>query len=364
MRELARAVVRRGGEVEVLSPRPNARLPSLESAVIRRLSLSTTNLPFSMARAVSKHLHSAHYDIVHVQTQEALLAVGATRDRPRGLVFTPDASIRRLLHGRLGPATGWVLSRSAGIVCRANVEAELLERLVPTLSDRVAVVRAGVDVASIRAAAPIGFSGEVVLSVGPLERHGQLASTIAALAALAGDFHLVAIGDGPGRRSLDAFAADLQVRSRVHFLGRRPTSELYRWLRTARALVAMSGNPPFPISLIEAAAAGAPVVASDIPIHREVASYARHAGVMLIPLESSPLAIADAIDAAARTRLALLPLDSIPSLTDMAERTVDVYAAVVSRRPPLRTADVNRRRQPWARSAAGHRADADLSGSA
>jgi glycosyltransferase involved in cell wall biosynthesis len=219
-----------------------------------------------------------------------------------------------------------------------------------------------VDAASIRAAAPIGVSGEVVLSVAPLERHGHLAPLISALAALDGDFNLVAIGVGPARRSLEAFAAELQVRSRVHFLGPRPTPEFYRWLRTARALVALSGDPPFPLYLLEAVAAGTPIVASDIPIHREIASYAGHTGVTLIPLESSPLVVADAIDAAARTTLALLTPHSIPSPADVAERTVDVYEAVVSGRPLVRTADGERRREPRARSAAGDPVDVDLSG--
>jgi glycosyltransferase involved in cell wall biosynthesis len=317
-----------------------------------------------MARAVSKHLHGARYDIVHVHTQEALLAVGATREGLRRLVFTPDASIGRLLHGRYGPATGWILRRSAAVVCRANVEADLLERFLPSLRSRVVVVGPGVDMASIRAADPIGFSGEVVLSVVPLERHGGLASTIAALAALDGDFKLVVLGSGPGRRSLEAFAADLQVRPRVHFLGRGSASELHRWLRTARVLVAMAGDPPFSLALLEAVAAGAPIVAADIPIHREVAAYAGDAGVTLIPLASSPLAIADAIDAAARTRLALPTPDAIPSLPDMAERTVDVYAAVVGRRPLLRAADHEHRPEPWARPAAGDRPHVDLSGTA
>jgi glycosyltransferase involved in cell wall biosynthesis len=317
-----------------------------------------------MARAVSGHLLSARYDIVHAQTQEAVLAVCRTRAKPRRVVFTPDASVRRMLHGMDGPATGWALRRCAAIVCRADAEADLLERLLPSLRDRVTVVRAGVDAARIRAAAPIGFPGAVVLSVEPLERNNRLAPTIAALAALDGDVNLVAINAGPARRSLEAFAADLQVRARVHFLGRRPTSELYRWLRTARAVVALSGDPAFPLPLLQAVAAGTPIVASDVPIHREVASCAGHAGVRLIPLASSPLAIADVIDAASRTTLAPPTPDLMASPTDMAETTVDVYEAVVGRGPPIRTADSEGGREPFATSARSDRAEVDVLGAA
>jgi glycosyltransferase involved in cell wall biosynthesis len=366
LRAIAAAVVRRGGEVDVLTSHDDPRLPPVESddgAVIRRLSLSAGLLPFRMARAVSKHLAGDRYDVVHTDTQDALLAIGASRDGPARVVFTPNVSVRRLLHGTYGPATAWVLRRSAGIVCRTDVEAEVLERLLPTLRHRVAVVPAGVDTAAIRSAAPIPVSGNVVLSVGPFERHRQLGPTIAALAALGDDFTLVAIGAGPARRSLESFAADLQVRSRVHFLGRRSLPELYGWLRTARVLVAPAADPGFPLSVLEAIAAGTPVVASDVPMHRAVAGPAGHAAVRLIPLESSPLAITDAIDAAARTTLAMPPVDVIPSLAETAERIVDVYEDVVGRRPLMRDAADGRRAELRA-GPVPERADVDLSGAA
>jgi glycosyltransferase involved in cell wall biosynthesis len=367
VRELARAVLRRGGVVDVLAPRTDPRLPNVqivEGAVIRRLPLSAAHLPFGMARAVSRHVLFAPYDIVHAHTQEAVLAIGRTRDGPRRLVFTPHASVRRLLSGRYGLPTAWVLRRNAGIVCRAHAEAELLERLLPAPGDRVAVVRPGVDAAAIHAAPPIAFPWEIVLAGGPLERHGQLASTIAALAALDADVHLVAIGTGPARRSLAAFAADLQVRSRVHLLGVRPTAERYSWLRGARAVVALSGDPAFPVSLLEAVAAGTPIVASDVPIHRELASYVGDVGVRLIPPGSSPLLIADVIDAAARTTLTAPTVDALPSLADAAERIVDVYGGLIGGRPIVPAANGGGRRGSWTRSGRGDRTKVDLSGAA
>ena len=61
------------------------------------------------------------------------------------------------------------------------------------------------------------------------------------------------------------------LRSHVHFLGHVPSRDLPRWYATGDVFVSpASGNESFGIVLIEAMAAGRPVVASDIPGYRSV----------------------------------------------------------------------------------------------
>jgi len=74
------------------------------------------------------------------------------------------------------------------------------------------------------------------------------------------------VGDGPLRAELEQAAP-----SGVRFLGRLPPVEVIAAMKTARALVFPSAWPePFGMVLVEAMAAGLPVVGSDVGASREV----------------------------------------------------------------------------------------------
>jgi glycosyltransferase involved in cell wall biosynthesis len=74
--------------------------------------------------------------------------------------------------------------------------------------------------------------------------------------------HLAVLGDGEMRPNLESLARDLRIADRVHFTG--------WWLDVATALadldvvVLSSRNEGTPVALIEALAAGRPVVATDV----------------------------------------------------------------------------------------------------
>jgi glycosyltransferase involved in cell wall biosynthesis len=82
------------------------------------------------------------------------------------------------------------------------------------------------------------------------------------------------VGDGPEAPRLKALARDLDAP--VDFLGRVPQPDLARLYGEARVSVLPSVNTQeaFGIALLESMAAGTPVVASDLPGVREVASLA------------------------------------------------------------------------------------------
>lgn len=85
-------------------------------------------------------------------------------------------------------------------------------------------------------------------------------------------------------------ARALSVEKQVDFLGFVPDDELIKLYRRARALVQPSKSEGFGLTGLEAMAAGCPVVASSLPIFKEV--YGRHA-VYFDP--DSPEELADAL---------------------------------------------------------------------
>jgi glycosyltransferase involved in cell wall biosynthesis len=164
-----------------------------------------------------------------------------------------------------------------------------------------------------------------VLTVGRLERYQRVDRAIAAMAGLDPARHLVVLGHGSLRRSLQFHAADLLVSSRVRFVGPVPDLELYRWLRTARVLVALAEEQTSGLQLLETLAAGVPAVASDIPAHREAAAYADCVGVTFVPPAGSPLEIADAICEAATLSVPPAVGTRLPTWDAAVDKTLALY---------------------------------------
>jgi hypothetical protein len=138
---------------------------------------------------------------------------------------------------------------------------------------------------------------------------------------------LVIVGDGPARARLAAYADDLRVSARVEFVGAVPDAVMYRWLRSARVVVTLAGCRGSGSQVAEARAAGASVVASDIPIHREAAGRPGGGHVMFVPTGTSPLDIADAIKEAAGVSVLPSPMGADPaqSLESVVDSTWMLY---------------------------------------
>jgi glycosyltransferase involved in cell wall biosynthesis len=80
--------------------------------------------------------------------------------------------------------------------------------------------------------------------------------------------HLLVIGDGPQRGDLERFASLAASPGRVRFLGHR--DDVWRILPHLDALWQGSDDEGFSNAVLEAMAAGVPVIATDTPGHREL----------------------------------------------------------------------------------------------
>ena len=131
----------------------------------------------------------------------------------------------------------------------------------------------GVDVEGIQSAQPdregfrkelgIADASTVAISVGdlvPRKNHGLAISSLAAMTS--GECHLVICGDGPERGRLARLARDLGISSRVHFLGRR--GDVVDLLRASDFFVHLSNQEGLPRAVMEAMAAGLPLVLSNV----------------------------------------------------------------------------------------------------
>jgi glycosyltransferase involved in cell wall biosynthesis len=131
-----------------------------------------------------------------------------------------------------------------------------------------------------------GLNRDYVLFVSTLYPYKNPETLIRAFARLlAGsslDYELVIVGrDYESRRAkLEALAATLRIANRTRLLGYVPTRDMPFLYSGARVFVYPSLKETFGKPIVEAMRCGVPVIASDIPCHREVLG---DAGILVNP---------------------------------------------------------------------------------
>jgi glycosyltransferase involved in cell wall biosynthesis len=331
---LARGLAQRGATVEILTQGPGpSTVEQSDGVIIRRFPSAAGPLRFTVSPRLRERVrvNSGAFDVIDVHTRQAPLAVAMANARTRSLVLTPCASIDVFLGRPHTRSTRILMAGSPHVVCRSEIERDLLCRTIPGAGRRTRVVPDGIDVMTLRTAEPFAVSATVVLAVDRLDRATGVGRAIAAVASLAPEFRLVVVGDGPARDRLSAFAADLRVSSRVQFAGAVSDDVLHRWLRTARVVVALADERSSGSVVAEACASDVPVVASDLPAHRSAAEQVGGGSVIFLAPRGSPLDVADAIEEAAELPVitdAGLRRTTAPSWDSVVGATWELYREI------------------------------------
>ena len=284
VRALTRALEERGHETAVIAPRSARSIRNGDDAsatlVGRSVPVpangSVAPLAFGpgAGAATRQALREFAPDVLHLH--EPLI---------------PSLSLLALLNAAV-PTVGTfhaAAPRSLGY----GVSRSLLDRAVQRLNCRTAVSDAaralvsqyfpgdyeltpnGVDAARFATAEPLAWGpGLKVLFVGRLEPRKGIDVLLLAMRRLRDlGVRLFVAGDGP--EALPAKARAVSLRVDVEWLGRLSETDLPRAYRTADVVCAPNlGGESFGIVLLEAMAAGAPVVCSDLPAFRSVATGA------------------------------------------------------------------------------------------
>ena len=126
----------------------------------------------------------------------------------------------------------------------------------------------------------------LIIHVGRFHRqkaHDVLLDAAAKTIAADPNFHFLLVGDGALRTQIEDRACTLAITDNVHFLGLR--TDVPVLLRASDCFVLSSRWEGLPGVVLEALAAGLPVVATDLPGVREIAEHTEL--IKIIPLNDS-----------------------------------------------------------------------------
>ena len=322
VKDLAEALIALGHDVSVLAPSENDHLPPYVVPAGRAVAVpyngSVARMSFGPVAAtrVRRWLHDGDFDVLHLHEPAtpslSLLALWAA-ECP--VVATYHSSNER---SRALSASAAILRPSLEkISARIAVSEYSRGTQVSHVGGEPVVIPNGLYVDRFASAQPRpDWRGEDA-TVAFVGRLGEPRKGFPVLAAAFG----TVAADRPGLRLLVVGGGDVDearallpegVRDQVTFLGRASDEDKAAGLRTADVYVAPNtGGESFGIVLIEAMAAGATVLASDIPAFRRVLADGAH-GVLFANGDPADLVARltallddperrDALDEAART---------------------------------------------------------------
>lgn len=269
----------RGHDVRLWSLEPGPpelraeRLPAAPLPGLLRYPLAVPALRAALAR-FAPDLVDAHY----VPNYGLIATLAGARPRVvtawgSDLLVAGAANVAQRARARfvLGAADA-VLADSANLAAAA--------RALGAPAARVHEIPWGVDLARFPRTQALGAPGDggapreagLLLSTRmhePVYDLPTLLRGVAPLLAERGDLRLVVAGDGHERAALERLAASLVPRERVRFVGMLSPPELAGWLQRAEVYLAASRSDSTSVSLLEAMAAGAIPVVSDLEGNRE-----------------------------------------------------------------------------------------------
>jgi 1,2-diacylglycerol 3-alpha-glucosyltransferase len=332
--------------VTIVAPHfPHERDANDAIARLQSLPLPTSTgyrlcVPY-ISRAVRERIRNAALVHVHSPFVTGWLGANFARRSRVPLVFTYHTRIDEYAHyAPLEPqvARAAMTSLTRAFANRADVvivPTGAMQQRLREIGVRVpiAVIASSIDVARFaagrRTAAARALLGAhdgepLVLCVSRVAKEKQLELAIDALVFARG-MRLAIVGDGPNRAALEARAARLGVRERVHFTGALDPLLLPDVYASSDAFVFSSVTETQGLVLAEALACGLPVVAVDTDVNREVLGGF---GV-LVPAE--PQALARALGpavAAPRDAAAAAAAAKRFGQTRQSELVLEVYKSI------------------------------------
>ena len=279
-------------------------------------------------------------DIVHAHSSKAgaLGRLAAALARVPVRIFTVHAWPFAAYKGVTGRLYLWVERRlrrlTTSVVCVARSTRDLGVAAGTCRPEDAVVIHNAVEFSSFPTSERSGDPPRIV-SVGRLAFPKDFPTLVAALASIETDWRAALVGEGPLRPEIAGELERNGLSERVELLGSR--DDVPELLADADIFVLSSRSEGFPVSVLEAMAAGLPVVATDVG---GISEAVVHGETGLLVPASDPVALAGALgrlvrDAPLRRRLGASGLERARRDFDVAPfRTahLELYLRELARR--------------------------------
>ncbi len=303
IRDLAVRLRRLGVDASVLvtSPDRHTRREVLFGVPVTKAGRLGQLASTPISPALCLELWRTEADVYHLHFPYPL-GEAAYLLRPRGrLVITYHSDIvrQRNLLRFYRPLLGRLLRRADAILVTSPQYLESSPFLRPVAA-KCRVVPLGIDLSRFDAFDPdrvaawrAKLGSPLVLFVGRFRYYKGLDYLLGALRLVPG-VRLGLVGDGPAGPRLRRLVAEFGLESRVTFLGVLPDGELPALYRAADVYVlpATERSEAFGISLLEAMAAGLPVVTTELGTGTSYVNRHRETGLIVPPRDPEALAAA------------------------------------------------------------------------
>ncbi len=301
LRWLAEAQAARGHEVTVLVTNPAGMATTVREEngvrVIRAARLATVastplslSLPLILARETP--------DIVHLQFPYPVGEVSQwlLHRAPTVISYQSDVVRQAAILRFYNPLLKRVLKQAARILASSPNYIQSSPWLRP-LAHKCTVVPLAIDIHRFDAPRPVEiaaihrrFPGPLLLFVGRLRYYKGLDYLIQAMKAV--EATLLIIGTGPEAARLGAMSYELGVAHKVHFLGDISDSQLPAYYQAADIFILPSSHrsEAFGIVLLEAMAAGTPLITTELGTGTSWVNQDGVTGLVVPPRDGNALA--------------------------------------------------------------------------
>ncbi len=253
---------------EVLFCRGGGAIPALKKRPYLHLLL-----PFALlAYGFSIFRHSKDADIIQAEWSiSGFLSIPAKVLRKKKIVVSLLGSdMMKARHSFLYRLITRITFRFADAVTAVSRKMAEEAIAIGAMPKKVRFIPYGTDEGFLDITPPPFKKPFNLLYIGNLIPLKRVDVAIKALFELPEYFRLFIVGDGPEMENLRALAFRLKVHERVFFEGRKPHAQIPSYLSRSHALLLLSESEGRANVVLEALAAGVPVIASDIPGNREL----------------------------------------------------------------------------------------------
>jgi len=243
---------------------------------IRHYSLAEqTQLPRVFSKANLDLLHVPHFNVPLLYRGKFVVTVHDLlwHSHTGSQVTTLNRYVYWIKYLGYRLVTRSAITRASEIFVPSQAVADTLLKKYPTTASRITITREGI--ASTLAALAhkhtrIQRNPRQLLYVGSLYPHKNVDLIIRALAQSSEHQLVIVSARSVFRKNIESLVSHLGVQNKVNFIDHASDSELAHYYAASAALIQPSFSEGFGLTGLEALAFETPVIASDIPVFREI----------------------------------------------------------------------------------------------